>query len=74
MQYLQQAIKKAQTLSDAEQEKVGAWLLAEIQTQRRWKELISKHLEALERMADEVIQAYQDDLNTKRDNSDDDLV
>jgi len=56
---LERAIEEAQKLSDDEQEAIGAWLLAEIESERRWDELFSRPpSEALERMAAEALEDF----------------
>jgi hypothetical protein len=53
---LERAIEEAHKLSDANQEEIGAWLLAEIESERRWDELFSRPpSSALERMAEEAL-------------------
>ena len=53
---LERAIEEAHKLSESEQEAIGAWLLAEIESERRWDELFSRPpSEALERMAEEAL-------------------
>jgi hypothetical protein len=57
---LERAIEEAHKLSDAEQEVIGAWLLAEIESERRWDELFSRSpSEALERMAAEALEDFR---------------
>ena len=57
---LAQAIEEAQKLPDDEQEAIGAWLLAEIESERRWDELFSRPpSEALERMAAEALEDFR---------------
>jgi hypothetical protein len=54
---LERAIEEAHKLSDDEQEAIGAWLLAEIESERRWDELFSRPPSAaLERMAAEALE------------------
>jgi len=54
---LERAIEEAQKLPHEEQEAIGAWLLAEIESERRWDELFSRPpSEALERMAQEALE------------------
>ncbi len=54
---LERAIEEAQKLTDDDQEAVGAWLLAEMESERRWNELFSRPpSEALERMAAEALE------------------
>jgi len=58
---LERAIEEAHKLSDNDQEAIGAWLLAEIESERRWDELFSRPpSEALERMADEALRDLRD--------------
>jgi len=57
---LERAIEEAHKLSEDEQEAIGAWLLAEIESERRWDELFSRPpSEALERMAAEALEDYR---------------
>lgn len=54
------AIEEAHKLPHDEQEAVGAWLLAEIESERRWDELLSRPpSEALERMAEEALEDFR---------------
>lgn len=56
---LERAIEEAHKLSDDEQEAIGAWLLDEIESGRRWDELFSRPpSEALNRMADEALEDF----------------
>ena len=65
---LAQAIEEAQKLPDHEQEAIGAWLLAEIESERRWDELFSRPpSEALERMAAEALEDFRADRTTPLD-------
>lgn len=53
---LDRAIEEAHKLSESDQEAIGAWLLAEIESERRWDELFSRPpSEALERVAEEAL-------------------
>jgi hypothetical protein len=52
---LQQAFEKASKLPPHEQDAVGAWLLAELESEQRWDELFSRSPELLERLAAEAI-------------------
>ena len=57
---LERAIEEAHELSDEEQEGVGAWLLAEIESERRWDELFSRPPSgALTRMAAEALEDFR---------------
>jgi len=64
---LEQAISKASKLPESEQEAIGAWLLAEMESERRWGELFRKPGSALERMADEALQQCEQGLTTPID-------
>jgi len=65
---LAQAIEEAQKLPDDEQEAIGAWLLAEIESERRWDELFSRPpSKALERMAAEALEDFRAGLTTPLD-------
>ena len=52
---LDKAISEASKLPESEQEAIGAWLLAEMESERRWDELFRKPAIALESMADEAL-------------------
>jgi hypothetical protein len=57
---LERAIEEARKLSEDEQEAIGAWLLAEIESERRWDDLFSQPASpALERMAEEALADYR---------------
>ncbi len=57
---LERAIEEAHKLPEREQEAVGAWLLAEIESERRWDELFLRPpSEALKRMADEALEDHR---------------
>jgi len=65
---LERAIKEAHKLPESEQEAVGAWLLAEIESERRWDELFSRPpSEALKRMAEEALEEHRHGLTTPLD-------
>jgi len=65
---LAQAIEEAQKLPDDEQEAIGAWLLAEIESERRWDELFSRPpSKALERMAAEALEDFRAGRTTPLD-------
>jgi hypothetical protein len=54
---LERAFEEAQKLTDDDQEAVGAWLLAEMASERRWNELFSQPpSEALRQMAEEALE------------------
>ena len=52
---LQQAFEKASQLPADQQDAVGAWLLAELASERRWDELFSRSPQLLEKLAAEAI-------------------
>jgi len=56
---LAQAIEEAQKLPESEQDWIGAVLLAEMQSERRWDELLAEPSAVMERMADEVLADYR---------------
>jgi hypothetical protein len=65
---LERAIQEAQKLPDDEQEAVGAWLLAEIDSERRWDDLFSRPpSEALEQMGREALEDYRAGRTTPLD-------
>jgi hypothetical protein len=52
---LQRAVAEAAKLPEAEQEAVGAWLLAELESERRWDDLFAKSQDMLLEMAADAI-------------------
>jgi hypothetical protein len=54
-QLLQRAVAEASKLPEAEQEAVGAWLLAELESERRWDDLFARSHDMLLEMAAEAI-------------------
>jgi hypothetical protein len=56
---LEHAIEEAHKLSEDEQEAIGAWLLAEIESERRWDELFARPSDAIERMASEALAEHR---------------
>ncbi len=56
---LQKAIAEASRLPENDQEAIGAWILAEIQSERRWDELFSRPSDILERMADQALRDHE---------------
>ncbi len=51
---LEKAVSEASKLPESEQEALGAWLLAEIESERRWSDLFERPGAVMERMADEA--------------------
>ena len=65
---LERAIDEAHKLPESEQEAVGAWLLAEIESERRWDELFSRPpSEALKRLAEEALDEHRRGLTIPLD-------
>lgn len=64
---LDKAISEASKLPEGEQEAIGAWLLAEMESERRWEELFASPSSVLERMADEALKEYEQGLTTPLD-------
>jgi hypothetical protein len=64
---LAKAIAEAQKLPETDQEAIGAWLLTEIESERRWDELLSRPSTVIERMADEALRDYEAGLTRPLD-------
>ena len=64
---LEQAIAEAVKLPERDQEALGAWLLAEIESERRWDDLLARPSAVLERMADEALREHAAGLTTPLD-------
>jgi hypothetical protein len=56
---LDEAYAAAKELPEEEQEAIGAVLLAEIDANRRWDELLAQPSEVIERMADQALENYR---------------
>jgi hypothetical protein len=56
---LDEACAAAKELPEQEQEAIGAWLLAEIDADRKWDELFAKPSEVIERMADKALEDHR---------------
>jgi hypothetical protein len=52
---LQQALTELTKLPEPEQDAVGAWILAELESERRWADLFARSSDLLSEMADEAI-------------------
>jgi len=52
---LARAVAEASKLPEAEQETVGAWILAELESERRWDDLFARSPELLSELAAEAI-------------------
>ena len=64
---LKKAISEASKIPDSEQEAIGAWLLAEMESEHRWSELFGRSGTVLERMADEALKERAPGLTTPLD-------
>jgi methylase of polypeptide subunit release factors len=56
---LDEAYAAAKELPEQEQEAIGAWLLAEIDADRKWDELFAQPSEVIERMADKALDDHR---------------
>ena len=61
------AVSEASKLPENEQAAIGAWLLAEIESERRWSEVFERPSAVLERMADEALDEHAPGLTTPLD-------
>lgn len=52
---MQRAVAEVSKLPEAEQEAVGAWILAELESERRWDELFARSHDLLAEMAAEAV-------------------
>jgi hypothetical protein len=64
---LKKAISEASKIPDSEQEAIGAWLLAEMESEHRWSELFGRSGSVVERLADEAVEEHEDGLTTPLD-------
>lgn len=67
---LQRAVAEASKLPEAEQEAVGAWLLAELESERRWDGLFAGSRDMLLEMAAEAIREDEAGLTEPLDPDD----
>jgi hypothetical protein len=51
---LEKAFAEASKLSAKEQDELGAWLLSEFESERKWEELFRRSPEALARLGEEL--------------------
>ena len=56
---LDEAYAAAKELPEQEQEAIGAWLLAEIDADRKWDELVAQPSDVIERMADKAEEEHR---------------
>jgi len=52
---LQKAVAEVSKLPEAEQEAVGAWILVELESERRWDDLFARSADLLSEFATEAI-------------------
>jgi hypothetical protein len=64
---LEMAIAETAKLPEQEQEAVGAWILAELESERRWDELFAKSQDVLAKLAEEARQEYRAGLTEPLD-------
>ena len=64
---LKKAISEASKLPEIEQEAIGAWLLAEMESERRWDDLFAKTGSAFDRMADQALKDHERGMTTPLD-------
>jgi hypothetical protein len=65
---LKKAISEASKLPEGEQEAIGAWLLAEMESERRWDDRFEKPGgSALDRLADQALRDHERGLTTPLD-------
>jgi hypothetical protein len=67
---LQQAVNELEKLPDAEQEAAGAWILAELESERRWDALFAQSADVLSAMAHEAIREDEAGLTQPLDPDD----
>jgi len=64
---LEKAFSAASRLPESEQEAIGAWLLAEIESERRWDMLFAQPGDALEGLADQALGEFHQGLTAPLD-------
>ncbi|HEX3578079.1 MAG TPA: hypothetical protein VHY33_05895 [Thermoanaerobaculia bacterium] len=64
---LEKAMAEAAKLPEEEREAVGAWILAELESERRWDELFAKSQDVLGRLAEEARREYRAGLTQPLD-------
>ena len=62
---LEKAISEASKLPESEQDEIGAWLLAEMESERRWDDLFRDSGSVLER--NEALREHEQGLTTPLD-------
>ena len=64
---LEKAVSETSKLPASEQEAQGVWILAEIESERRWSDLFERPGTVMERMADEALDGHARGLTTPLD-------
>ena len=64
---LEQAMAEASKLPEPEQEAFGAWILAELESERRWDDLFARSQDLLASMAGEARREYRAGLTEPLD-------
>lgn len=64
---LQKAFDEARKLPDQEQDAIASWMLAEIQSERRWDEAFASSGDLLSRLADEALEEHKAGLTQALD-------
>ncbi len=64
---LKKAFEKASQLSAEEQDRFGAWMLEELNSEERWRELFARSPELLEKLANEAITEHSAGLTEPLD-------
>jgi len=67
---LRRAVAEVERLPDAEQEAVGAWILAELESERRWDELFARSSDLLAELAADAIREDEAGLTQPLDPDD----
>ena len=57
---LEEALTKLAELPESEQDFIATWLLDELDSDGRWKKLLSDSGDTLERLADEALAKHED--------------
>ena len=57
---LQEAFAEASKLPESEQEALGAWILDELASERRWQRAFADSPDALARLADEALAEHRE--------------
>lgn len=57
--FLDKAFEEASKLPESEQEALGQWLLAELESERRWEEALAQSEGKLSELAEEALTEYR---------------